>query len=438
MAISVTFILRDPQNGISPSKQKETLVYMHARFGYYEATSAGKKYARLIFSTEEKVKPHCWNPITHRAKGKSAFDFENFNINLENLEQTVRILYRKMRMEHELITPRSLKKRLTMELSEDDPNIDYSKDLNNYIQKFIDDIENGIRLNNKGERYKPGTTKNYKGFQVQFNLYQKERQIRLNFNNIDLDFYNDFINYFNKKDYSINTVGRHLKTVKAIMRASREEGLHQNIVIDDRRFKTLKTRVQNIYLTEDEIKTIANLDLSQDKELDETRDVFLIGYYTAQRFSDYSQIRKENIHQLDNGKKTIVLTQIKTGTRVVIPIKPDLMTILKKYNYKLPKIYESKFNDRIKKVVEKAEINEIIQIEGIKGGLKVKTNKPKYKFVSSHTARRSAISQLVLLKVDIVEIMAISGHKSPTELMNYVKLESELTAGNLTNNPFFQ
>ncbi len=98
--------------------------------------------------------------------------------------------------------------------------------------------------------------------------------------------------WFSAKDYSINTIGRHVKELKIIMRAAREEGLHDNGMIESRKFRVLTADVENIYLTESEIRAIADLDLSGDKHKDIARDVFLVGCYTAQRFSDYSTINE--------------------------------------------------------------------------------------------------------------------------------------------------
>lgn len=43
--------------------------------------------------------------------------------------------------------------------------------LNEYIERYIDEMEKGIRTNDKGNRFTLGTIKNYKGFQNQFKNY---------------------------------------------------------------------------------------------------------------------------------------------------------------------------------------------------------------------------------------------------------------------------
>ena len=165
--------------------------------------------------------------------------------------------------------------------------------LGDYIARFTREMEEGTRLNIHKLRYGPSTIKNYKGFVVQFDEYCKAKRKQFDFADIDLKFYDDFVAWFTAKNYSVNTIGRHVKELKIIMRAAR--GLHDNGAIESRKFRVLTADVENIYLTESEIRAIAALDLSKNRHRDVARDIFLVGCYTAQRFSDYSTINEGNI-----------------------------------------------------------------------------------------------------------------------------------------------
>jgi len=438
MATAITFKLKAPQKGISPSKQKETPVNMFFNFGYFENTPKGKKYIPLKYATGEKITPCFWNDKpTYRAKQTSKFDYENFNTRLENIENAAKKVYREMQNAEEAITPETLRVKLDIELGEKEIQTETTENFNTYIDRFIKDMEAGKRLTEKGEIYKLGTLKNFKGFQTQFNSFQEEINRKLNFEDITIDFYDEFTAYFNRKNYSPNTIGRHIKNLKTIMRAAREEGLHTNFEIDRKKFKTLKTEVKNVYLTESEVKAIAKLDLSDRKTYDEARDVFMVGCYTAQRFSDYSRISKEHIRTLDNGARVIDLIQMKTGERVIIPIRPELLTILEKYDYTLPKTYEQKVNSRIKEVAKKAKITELVQIEATKGGLRINTTKAKCDLIKTHTARRTACTNMYLAGIPTIDIMKISGHKTEREFLNYIKVSKEETAASLSSHPYF-
>jgi integrase len=312
--------------------------------------------------------------------------------------------------------------------------------LNAFIERFIQEIEAGKRLythNNRTERYKYGTIKNYKGFQEQFNLFQADQGRKFNFDDITIDLYDKLVVYFNEKNYSPNTIGRHIKNLKVIMRIARDNGMHDNNEMDRKKFKSMKVSVQEIYLTETELTQMLELDLSDQPEKEVARNVFLIGCYTAQRFSDYSRIKKDNIRKLNDGTMVIDLIQKKTGEQVLIPMRPELITLLEKYDYNVPKIFEQKLNKRIKDVGEDAKITAPIIREKIQGGLKVTTTVPKNKLIKTHTARRTGCTNMFLGGVPTLSIMKISGHKTEREFLSYIKTSKEQTAQTLNTHPYF-
>lgn len=312
--------------------------------------------------------------------------------------------------------------------------------LNEFIDRFIKEIETGQRLynhNNRTERYKYGTIKNYKGFQEQFNLFQANQGKKFNFDDITIDLYDKLLVYFNEKNYSPNTIGRHIKNLKVIMRIARDQGMHANNEMDRKRFKSMKVSVQEIYLNEKELKQLLDLDLSSQPEKDLARDVFLIGCYTAQRFSDYSRIRKDNIRQLNDGSKVIDIIQRKTGEQVLIPMRPELIMLLEKYDYNVPKISEQQLNRKIKDVGADAKITSSVIREEIRGGLKVTKTVSKNELIKTHTARRTGCTNMYLSGVPSIAIMKISGHKSEREFLSYIKVSKEETATTLQKHPYF-
>jgi integrase len=321
-----------------------------------------------------------------------------------------------------------------------------------YIRRFIVEATNGTRLIS-GKRYTASTIKNYVGFEVQLLEYcgiyaektkleiiAKGKSLRpvkvLNFDDITIDFYKDFLIFFNKKNYSPNTIGRHIKHLKVIMRQSYDEGLHNNTEFQRKSFESMTVKVQNVYLNEAELKKILELDLSERKNFEIARDVFLCGCYTAQRYSDYCRISNDHIKEY-SGRRVIEIIQQKTGEKCIIPIRPELNLILQKYDYSLPRTYEQKVNKYIKDIVKLAGITENINNEENKGGLKVKTSIPKNELIKTHSARRSGCTNMYLAGIPTIDIMKISGHKTEREFLKYINVSKEETAIILSNHPFF-
>lgn len=127
--------------------------------------------------------------------------------------------------------------------------------LTDYIARYAREMEDGTRLNIHKLQYGYFTVKNYKGFIIQFDEFCKARRKRYDFNDIDIKFNDDFVAYFTTKGHSINTIGR-VKDLKIIMRAAREERLHDNGTIESRKFHVLTADIENIYLTESEISPL--------------------------------------------------------------------------------------------------------------------------------------------------------------------------------------
>lgn len=152
------------------------------------------------------------------------------------------------------------------------------------------------------------------------------------------------------------------------------------------------------------------------------RDVFLVGYYMAQRFSDYSTINEDNIRTLESGQRVIDLKHQKTGNHVVIPVRPELQTILDKYENQLPKSYEQKVNKFLKQVTREAGITEknrgIIRRKLRKedtSGRKVRLGKDPHGTPQRRTMYLAGIPTIAIIK--------ITGHKTEKEFMKYITIQ---------------
>ena len=140
---------------------------------------------------------------------------------------------------------------------------------------------------------------------------------------------------------------------------------------------------------------------------------------TGLRVSDFLQLKN-----IDISKGFIEIETTKTKETVIIPLHNQVKEIIKKNNGNLPRtISDQRFNVYIKEICEKAGITEIV-----KGAIVNKeTNRKevgrykKYKLVSSHTCRRSFASNLYG-KLPNMTIMSITGHKTETSFLKYIKI----------------
>lgn len=308
--------------------------------------------------------------------------------------------------------------------------------LNKFIDKYISEAENGARQTNRGTNFAPGTIKAIKQSVTKFREYQTAIGRELDFKDMDLEFYKDFTAFLKKQDYSINSIGKAFKELKSILSSAESEDFNKYSKYRDNRFKAHRVEVDAIYLTEDDLQRIAEVDLSGlPRCYEQARDIFFVGVYTAQRVSDYNNIGKDSIKTsivkaiegdriVDKELVRIELRQQKTGAKVSIPCKAELRAILEKYDYSLPHLWDQKINDYIKVIGEMAGLTDLVEITSTKGGKEQKIQVPKYSLIHTHTARRTGATLMYLAGVDVYDIMKITGHSTPAMLKKYIKADS--------------
>ena len=240
------------------------------------------------------------------------------------------------------------------------------------------------------------------------------------FKHLNYDFYNSFICYMeDEKHFKPNNIGKYINAMKTMLNDATKRGLNKYPFYKD--WKILKEEVQEVALNEDELKLIENAVLPE--RLETARQVFLLGCWTGQRFSDYSTITPQNI---DESTNTIKLRQKKTDTDVTIPILKDY---IKEIIENKPKtIVEQVFNRQIKEICKIVGINDEIQITETKAGKRTKIVKEKWQMVSSHTARRTFATICIERNINFEVIRKVTGHKDLKSFQTYIKIDNRRSA----------
>jgi hypothetical protein len=240
----------------------------------------------------------------------------------------------------------------------------------------------------------------------------------------------DFVYFLKEKGYRSSTIRSFCQKIVTILHAAQREGYIVNI--QARMSLPADEGSKAVYLTLEDLQKLNDLNLKLENAA--IRDIFLIGCFTTLRYSDYSKLTRENIIEND-----IVIKTKKTGAAVRIPMHPYIHAIFEKYHYFLPVMKsQQNFNMRIKNICKKAGINELIRIERTVGLKIERKNYPKWKLVSSHTARRSGATNMYLAGIPVFRIMLITGHKTQESFFRYIRITAEENATTLANHPFFK
>ena len=226
------------------------------------------------------------------------------------------------------------------------------------------------------------------------------------------------------KDLCANTRGSHVKFVKAAMNEAFKNKLHQNE--DFRTFRKETEQIDAVYLTNEEVTKVAELPLCGHYKL--ARDLFILGCHTGMRFSDYSRLSMDDI---SDGVIHFITQKCKAP--VDIPAHPRVLKILESYGGTMPNMTGQKFNLYIKDVCKEAGINESVLVR--KGGKHERFS--KWELVSSHTARRTGLTNMYKAGIPVYRCMMISGHKTESVFLTYLRITQQENAEFLKNNSFF-
>jgi integrase len=383
---------------------------------------------KVTHYTDKKIEPKHWNLESQQVR-KSHPSNAELNFWLKDIRTFVAKLELEWSKKHSstgvvpIITPTYLKENLNKyftKTTKDEREEDNQKSFWGYYNQFLTRMNNGTRVHlSKGTPMAPKTIFQFENLKRHLENYQKAKKTKIEFDKIDLTFYNDFVEYLTTKlKLAPNTIGKLITNLKVFLREAFDEGITTNNIFTNRRFRSISSLPDTIYLNLNELKEISNLDLKTNLKLDRVRDMFLISCYTALRYSDIVKIKPEHIND-----GMIEISQFKGKERVVIPIRPEAERLLSKYNNSLHKISNQKFNDYLYEVVKKCESLGIeIKINKIQGGKQIEIKKPKYEFVASHTARRSfATNEYMAKGLSVRDIMAITGHSTEKSFYKYIR-----------------
>ena len=296
------------------------------------------------------------------------------------------------------------------------------KDIITFYTWYIDGIKNGT-IN--GKKIKPNTARSWETFGGHLKNYMKTRKEKT-FDEITPIFRDSFAIYLKSLNVMQNTISLYVSKFRALCKASAKYGYNNNSVSlfgwENVTVKQTDKKAE-VYMTEEEIEKLYDMRLFGGRAL--VRDMFVFGVCVAQRFSDFSDISPKMFSKIDN---VIFFTfqQKKTGKKMIVPITDrKALNILKKYNYSFPNISDHHFNHTLKNIVK--DLAETVptlkeEFETAPTKYDLRTLKPKYELVSSHTARRSAVTNMN--KIGILskrEMMALTGHSTEKIFEDYIK-----------------
>lgn len=300
---------------------------------------------------------------------------------------------------------------------------------NSIAPKFIESFDEFIETNRSSKA--EGTIKKYVSTINFIKGFQEYSNYDLSFNNINIDFYERFRDYaFNERNTLNNYFGRLIAGIKTFMNWALERNYHQNI--EFQKFKTVHNTIEVIYLTMNELMELYNFDF-ESKRLEHVRDFYCFGCFTGLRFSDIKQLKPSNIYE-DHIRLNIQKTKTIDHK---IPLNNFAQAILKKYSdtiYEpLPAISGQKFNKYIKECCEIVEIDTMVNTTRYIGQRRIDSFQPKHQLITSHTARKTFVTNSLILGMKEMVVRNITGHKDENSFKRYVEIADDFKKQEMDN-----
>lgn len=421
----VTFFL------VHPSKAKSAI--------YILVSANGKQYRR---STGESTLVKFWNKNKKRVKSTSDNPIAVITNDILDKQEgaAVRAIANFKEFFHPPLSSEFFAQ-MDKEFYRDDPTTERTPMFAEYMQTYIN-------------RYKssksPITVKKYVTALNKIIEFEKSQRKQLRFEDINIEFYNRFQQWFNKFEYSDNYFGVLIKVIKQIYREAKVvDKFHSGEDIAHKDFITIRKSVDSIYLTETELLQLRDLDISEAvvianfpdltpnrvkqkiSSLKTVRNRFLIGAYTGLRVSDFGRLCDDNVGEYIKIKTT------KTGSDLVIPIHPVIREILDDGFDLSETLSDQKMNKHLKELGRLVGFNENIKLSKSIGGIVKEVICPKYELMTTHTARRSFATNAYKAGIPSIAIMKITGHTKESTFLKYIKVSAEENAEMLSNHPFF-
>lgn len=248
---------------------------------------------------------------------------------------------------------------------------------------------------------------------------------------------NDFVDYLHNVQLGSETgmrnttIKKQLGFLKWFLRWAMNKGYTTETSFLTFKPKLTTTENKVIFLDWDELMTVYNFPIPETKKyLERVRDVFCFCCFTSLRYSDVANLKRSNID-----KNYIRITTIKTADTLNIDLNDYSRAILDKYKDEtfpfdraLPVISNQRMNEYLKELGELCGLDKPETITYYKGNKRYDEVYPKYALIGTHTARRTFISNALMLGIPPQVVMKWTGHSDYKAMKPYIDIADKAKA----------
>jgi len=366
-----------------------------------------------------KARVRDWNKKTQRLRlssltAKEYDDNSRMNSFIDDVESQAKLLFNKVTKERRKPSEFELTNLLNI------PEESALLKSNSFMDVFSDFIESN--KSDKAERTIKGytTVKNY------LTRFQESTKYTLTWDSIDIKFIDKLKKYtFVTEKKQVGYYAKIIRVLSTFLHWAEERNYYNGKIYD--KLKAEEPEREVVFLSIDELLVLMDYNFESHR-LNKVRDLYCFASFTGLRYSDVISLKREHINN-----KLLTKTQIKTGYVKTIPLNDFALKILKKYEEDenpLPKMSIQNINEYLKegcgiiasKQPPKTGFNRLVIKKSVIGSESTEVSLPLHESITFHTARKTFITNSIMLGVNIKALQDMGAPKKEKDLKKYLKI----------------
>lgn len=373
---------------------------------------------RISYFTGHRIESNKWSQEKQRVK-RNVIGSSDINDFLDKLQSVAKEAVSQSRLTSKPLSKEALKQKL-----------DSIAKKTTTDKQFFDIFSEFISSESRLKAWTAGTLTKLNTIRTQMKAFEEAKRkqnksYRLDFDGVNERLLEELIEFW-QTDYNLrnSTIQVYVKLLRWFFKWSVNKGyLTEELKAFKIKLKQANQKV--IFLDMDEIGQIFKVEIESGKEyLERTRDIFIFQCLTGLRFSDLHNLKASDI-----SGDAIHVNIIKTGETIEIELNDTTRKILTKYHAHqtatgkaLPVPVNQVYNRFLKELAKLAGLNDKITLVHYKGSQRIEETFVKWQLITSHTARRSFITNGLTLGIASEVIRSWTGHQSERSFKGYYEI----------------
>jgi len=392
---------------------------------------------QLRISTGEKVSPLVWDGARHRISAKherNSDDYYEINRVLDDLAIFVRRTfdtYRRGKRLEDLTVP-VFKGIVTEELTGVPPLSSSEVSVLDFYDQFLD-------MRRRSGRIMGG----HNSAHSHFVKFAATRTSPIRFDQVKLRLFEQFRDYLWGLDDDLvdNTIYKHIQRVLQFFIYAAADGKQMGADVQAIKIKThmgvSNRAMDTIGLSEDQLQLFMDLEFEK-TYTSNIRDLFIVGCYTGLRLNRWGEVKRDNFRNIDGVDVLQMFTKKGERKSIALPIHPQLRTVLDRHNWVLPRVPAGQvINRNLRLMGEDIGMTDKLTLSRFVRGKSELFTFRRCDLVTTHTARRSFVTNAYNAGIPKDDIRALTGH-SMKMLEHYIKEAEVGRAQRLSRSDWFK